>query len=781
MRKNRATFEMPWVLFCYLVLAVAPMSPLKGAEFSAEKAASDFKPLFSEFCFSCHSDDKQKGGLNLEELLRSGFRPQEVEQWSTMVKYLETREMPPEGKKQPSEAQRSQMVELSKRVVEHLKSIVVENPGRVTVRRLNRNEYQNTIRDLLGVEFDVSGEFPGDEVGYGFDNIGDVLSLSPLLLEKYLDAAEVIVKKAIVTDYPPKPNRIRYEAEKMERGNNDSIRVEGSVLGLYREGGGRQRIEIKEDGRYLLRIRASGDQAGLEPPKLGLRVEGQEIKDFDVRNPRREMRYFEQSMELKKGTHRIELAYLNNYVNNDHPDPRLRGDRNLFVDYLDVLGPLDKPLPELPASPRLVISHHPQKKEEATASRKVIRRFATRAYRRPVTDAEFKRLMQLYSMIRNDGGSFLEGVQFVAQAVLTSPHFLFRWELDPAKEGSGFRSLGSHEIASRLSYFLWSSMPDDTLFELADKGVLEKPGVIREQAMRMLKDPKAEALVRNFGGQWLQVRNLKEMTPDPERFPSFSEELRTDMLEETFRFLGEVLQNDRSVMELLDADFTYLNERLARHYGIEGVKGEQFRRVALKPEHHRGGILTQASVLTITSNPTRTSPVIRGKWILEQVLGTPPPPPPPNVPELEEGEKVDQSASLRERLEVHRSNPDCAVCHNKLDPLGFALENYDAIGAWRDYEGPFPIDPSGELPGGESFDGAGDLKKILKSRDDFVRAFARNLLTYSLGRGLEYYDEAVVDQACNTLKSNDHRVSALIAAIVTSRPFLNRNIETAAQ
>ena len=747
--------------------------------FHQKKVVAGLEPLMKEFCISCHSSEKQKGGLNLEELLQSGFQPQHGEQWETLVSYMEKREMPPENKPQPTDAQRSSIIHLSESVVAHLKSIVVENPGRVTVRRLNRDEYNNTIRDLVGVDFEPAADFPGDEVGYGFDNIGDVLSLSPLLLEKYLDAAEQIVDKALVKNYPPKPNKSRHEAEKMQRAG-DSIRAEGSVLGLYRDGGGRDKIEIKKAGRYRIRVRASGDQAGLEPPKLGLRLDGKELKVYEVRNSRRQMKYFDHELKLEPGVKRIEVAYLNNYVNNDHPDPKLRGDRNLFVDYVDVIGPLDLPLPQLPKSHAMIIPKHPDRKSEKQVARKVLNRFASRAYRRPVEKRDVDRLMRLYNLMRHDGGNFQEGVGFAIQGILTSPHFLYRWELDPAVDGDS-RTLQSYEIASRLSYFLWGSMPDDRLFELAKSGELNKPEVIEQEALRMLKNPKAQALVENFGGQWLQVRNLKEMAPDPEHFPAFNESLRADMLEETFRFMGEVMTKDLSLLALLDADFTFLNERLARHYGIPGVKGDEFRKVSLKPGSNRGGVLTQASVLTITSNPTRTSPVIRGKWILEQILGTPPPPPPPNVPELEEGDKVDQTASLRERLEVHRSNPDCAVCHNKLDPLGFALENYDAIGAWRDHEGRFPIDPSGELPGGDAFDGAGDLKKILKSREDFIRSFSRNLLTYALGRGLEYYDQSVVDEACKALKSNDHRFSSLITIIVTSRPFLNRNIETAAK
>jgi len=767
-----------------LLLPAFSAAAAENASPEAELALFKTKtlPFLQEFCFSCHSNERKRGGLNLQDYTSEAPRIEDREMWEAARDMLQSREMPPDNKPQPTEAARQTIVDYIDLQLAKFNCDDTITPGRVTIRRLNRAEYNNTIRDLTGVNFKPAADFPADEVGYGFDNIGDVLSLSPILMEKYLTAAEQVADKAIKLDYPPQPERRRIEAERMKTFQETSrdVRAEGKVLGMYREGGGRADFDIKQPGEYQVVIRASGDQAGPEPPKLGLKIDDKEIKTFAVRNARNKPRTHSVNLRLKPGKHTISIAYLNNYVVSNHPDPRMNGDRNLFADYIDVIGPLNVAPPPPPASHALIIPIQPKRGQERQAAHRILKRFASRAYRRPATDAEVKRLTRFVDIVRAEGGSFNQGIQLAVQAALTSPHFLFRWELDPgAKTNNGIRELNSHQIASRLSYFLWSSMPDEELMRLADEEKLTHKETIAKQARRMLKDPKSAAFVENFAGQWLQIRNLEEMTPDPEHFPSFDDQLRASMKRETELFFEAIMREDRSVLELLDSDFTFLNERLARHYGIDGVKGETFQRVALKPEHNRGGVLTHASILTITSNPTRTSPVIRGKWILEQILGAPPPIPPPGVPELEEESGVDATASLRERLEQHRANPDCAVCHNKLDPLGFALENFDGIGAWRDFDGKFPIDPAGELPGGAKFSGPGDLKTILRKREDFTRALAKNMLTYALGRGLEYYDKCAIDDACKQLKSNEYKFTALVTGIVTSDPFLrqmNQNI-----
>ena len=441
------------------------------------------------------------------------------------------------------------------------------------------------------------------------------------------------------------------------------------------------------------------------------------------------------------------------------------------------------PAESLPESHRRIIFRQPRSPEEyPDAARIILERFATRAYRRPVAPDETAKLLSLVDLVLQSGDGFERGIQLAVQAVLVSPHFLFRVELDsrprpsnePAPPGDGAEPIGEFELASRLSYFLWSTMPDEELFGLASEGRLREPSILAGQVRRMLKDPRSRALVENFGGQWLQIRNLKSVSPDRGRFPGFDEPLRNAMLQETELFTAEILRDDRSILDFLDADFTYVNERLARHYGLPGVKGDQFRRVRLEGSR-RGGLLAQASVLTVTSNPNRTSPVKRGRWVLEQLLGTPPPPPPAGVTPLAEDHVADSSLSLRQRMEQHRSRPSCAVCHNRLDPLGFGLENYDAVGAWREHENNVPVDAAGALPSGESFRGPGELKAMLKGRPrEFARCLAEKLLTYAMGRGLEDSDRCSVEQIVNELESNQYHVSSLVLGVVQSDPFLKR-------
>jgi hypothetical protein len=423
--------------------------------------------------------------------------------------------------------------------------------------------------------------------------------------------------------------------------------------------------------------------------------------------------------------------------------------------------------------PPLPADATPRNRKQAV--RKALTEFARRAFRRPATAEEIDRLVGLVELAEKNGDSYEKGLQLALEAVLVSPHFLFRIELDPDPNNpDAVHPINDFELATRLSYFLWSSMPDDELLGLAEKGTLRKDGSLETQVKRMLKDPKARALVENFAGQWLQLRNLNTAAPDPGVYPAFDDALRTAMVKETELFFEAVMKEDRSILDFVDANYTFVNERLARHYGIPGVKGDAFRRVEL-PGGQRGGVLTQASILTLTSNPTRTSPVKRGKWILENLLGTPPPPPPPDVPELKEGKEVVLTGSLRQRMEQHRAKAECAVCHDKLDPLGFGFENFDGIGGWRTRDGAFDIDPSGVLPDGKSFKGPAELRAILKGRSsEFCRCLSEKMLTYGLGRGLEYYDKCAVDEIAAKVAKGQYRFSALVLAVVESDPFLNR-------
>ena len=583
-------------------------------------------PFLAQHCTRCHGGEEPEAELALDTYRDSANIQQDIELWEKVQRMIEARQMPPSDEPQPAGEELQAVLAAITAEIERYDCTSERRPGRVTLRRLNRVEYNNTIRDLVGVDFRPADDFPADDVGNGFDNIGDVLSLPPVLFEKYLAAAERVVTEAFARDDL------------------------------------RQRILVHQ--------------------------------------PRND---------------------------DDHRE----------------------------------------------ALRRNLADFATRAFRRPATEAEVDRLYDLRRAARRAGLEDDEALQLPLQAVLTSPHFLFRVELDPEPDDAdGIRELNAYEVATRLSYFLWSTMPDDELFALARTGELLQPGVLEAQAARMLRDPRSRALVENFAGQWLQLRDLARLAPDPELFPAFDEELRAAMLEETQTFLETMIRDDRSVLEFLTADYTFVNERLARHYGMDGVSGDEFRRV--ETAGARRGVLTQASILFLTSNPTRTSPVKRGKWILENVLGTPPPPPPPNVPELDdEGELL---GTLRERMEQHRTDPTCAVCHTQMDTLGFGLENFDAIGAWRDRDGRFEIDPAGELPGGADFHSPAELMEILAERKkgDFCRCLTEKMLTYALGRGLESYDRCPVRQVQQRLAENDYRFSALMTGIVTSDPFLAR-------
>jgi mono/diheme cytochrome c family protein len=585
-------------------------------------------PFLAKYCLECHGAAKARGGLDLEKLTGAAGVLEDRATWEEVARRIEAREMPPRQKQQPAPEEIENVVKWVRAELVRADREARRDPGRVTIRRLNRTEYAATIRDLLGVEYDAREEFPSDEVGYGFDNIGDVLSLSPLLLERYMAAAETI------------------SAEAMKPGSEPSRRILGLAPGAPR--------------------------ATAEPEEARLR--------------------------------------------------------------------------------------------------RILENLASRAFRRPVAPEEVDRLASLARVAEKDG--LEEEVRLALQGMLVSPHFLYRVELDPAPDDpEAVHPVTDFELASRLSYFLWSSLPDDELFARARAGVLTSREELVRQALRMLLSPKSKALVENFAAQWLQIRRLETSTPSPALFPGFDESLRDAMLRETELLFETILREDRSLVELLDADFTFLNERLARHYGIPDVRGEEFRRVALPPGPRRG-ILGHASILTSTSNPTRTSPVKRGKWVLEVLLGAPPPPPPPNVPDLVEGPEAVRSGTLRQRMEQHRADPNCSTCHARMDPIGFGLENFDAVGAWREKEGQFTIDASGELPGGSKFRGPQELRGILGAQKDaFRRALAERLLMYALGRGLEPHDRPAVDGIVKSLADQGDKPSALVIAIVSSDPF----------
>ena len=614
----------------------------------AQKIATDavfqsaVVPFVEQYCLDCHGEYDPEGDVSFHDLRSAGQVLDNRDQWERAFKMLRIDGMPPKDwDDRPPRPRREPVLEWLELKLYHVDRNLVDDAGRVTIQRLNRAEYDNTIRDLLGIDdFRPADGFPTDDVGYGFNNIGDVLSLPPLLLEKYVDAAEKIAAAAVV------------------------------------------------------RVPAGGER---------------------------------------------------------------------------------------PVAPgRIVLTEPAERKTAGRAAREIFARLMPRAFRRPVDDAEIDRVIKLVESAVERGDSFERGVEVGLQAILVSPHFLFRIEYDAEPDNpKAQHRISDFELASRLSYFLWSTMPDDELFRLAEQGKLHESDVLDQQVARMLADPKADSLVDNFAGQWLNLGNLAEVEPDPKLFPEFTPELREDMVRETQLFARSIFREDRSLLDFLDADFTFVNQRLATHYGMDGIQGDEFRRVRL-PTGRRAGVLTHAGILTLTSNPNRTSLVRRGKWILDNVLGLELPDPPADIPSLEDGAKQSGASSLREQLKLHRENPACASCHDTLDPLGYGFENFDTVGRWRETSEGAPVDARGTLPGGESFSGPVELVRILKKRErDFSQLITRKMLTYALGRGLALPDSCAVDDVVADLKENDFRFSVLVGGIVHSKPFLMRRGEGA--
>lgn len=742
--------------------------------------ASDVKPFLAKHCIDCHGGDSPEGKVSLEQFGDLASVAAKPDLWHKVQAVISSGKMPPEDEERPDAEAVKKIAAWIEREVLKIDCAGPRDPGRVTIRRLNRTEYRNTIRDLVGVDFRATEDFPVDDAGYGFDNIGDVLSTSPLLLEKYLAAAEAISAEAIDAEHPSiVAPRKRYEAESLDAREGNGSAAFGGFL-FSSNGRLTTTHDAEKAGKFVLQLRSFQQRGGDEAAKLSVSVDGKEVHAFAVEAEQEDPHVYEATVELSAGKHEIAFAFVNDYYNPEAPRRNGR-DRNLFVDYVDVQGPLATDAAPFKESHRRIVTVSPRSSGRSVdaCAREVLRAFASRAYRRPAEDREVSRLVGLVKSVVSEGDSFERGVQLAMQAVLVSPHFLFRIERDQFPDDpTKIHEVTEYELATRLAYFLWSSTPDEELAREAAAGTLRKN--LKEQTRRMLADPKSQALVENFSGQWLETRKLATVSPDAKQFAGFDDALRDAMRQEAELFFGAVVRENLPVTVLLDADFTFVNERLAKHYGIEGVAGEAFRRVKLEGDR-RGGILTLASVLTVTSNPTRTSPVKRGKWIMEQILGTPPPPPPPNVPLLEETEEAAATGSLRQRMEAHIGNPTCASCHRSMDALGLAFENYDAVGRWRDKDGKFDIDASGETPSGRKFAGAKDLKGFLagEDRDLFVRCLAEKMLTYALGRGLEYFDKCTVDDIWGATEKGEYRFAAMVDAIVGSDAFGKRRAKRA--
>lgn len=780
---SRASSWMAVVLLRAAALATLPV----GAHASQVQSQA----LINQYCAVCHNQTLKSGGISLEGLNLSDIAGNSGT-LEKMLRKVHSGEMPPPGMPRPDAPTAAAFTrwmgdELDRSAAAH------PNPGHPTIHRLNRTEYSNAVRDLLTLDIEPGALLPPDDTGYGFDNIGEVLSMAPVLIERYMSVARRVTRLA-VGDEAVKPESVEFRpprnSRRRERSSDD--------LPFDSAGGLSVSYRFPLDAEYVIRIKLA-PAAGFDGP--------QETNNLELRLP------------VKAGTRKVGVTFprqealpeLIGGLRGAAPakpvtpptaspalfaDLRLDGARVKSYDLpegaaaalvsLTISGPYNISGPgETPSRAKIFICRPATANDEKPCAEKIVSTLAYRAFRRPVSDSDIQPLLAFYERGRREG-TFENGVEMALRALLVSPDFLFRIERDPAGLAAGsVYGVNDYELASRLSFFLWSSIPDEELLNLAKQGKLREPAVLSGQVSRMLDDDRSRSLERNFAGQWLYLRNLAQVKPDPDDFPEFDFSLRQSFERETELFFSDILRSDRPVTDLLDSKFTFVNQRLAEHYGISNVYGSQFRRIAVT-DPNRGGLLGQGSILTVTSYPNRTSVVQRGKWILENLLGAPPPPPPPEVPNLKPHGEDGSLLTMRQQMEQHRSNAVCAACHSRMDPLGFALENYDGVGKWRAKDAGHVIDASGKLPDGTQFDGMPGLKELLLTsrREDFVQTVAERLLTYALGRGLETYDRPAVRSIVREASAHDTGARspsfrALIDAIVKSVPFqMRRTPET---
>lgn len=793
--------------------SVARRGTAASAPATITQGASDQRALLDTYCVSCHNERLKTGGLVLEHAELEHVS-QRAETWEKVARKLRVGAMPPVGRPRPDSAMSAGFIRWLEAELDHW-ATDHPNPGRPTIHRLNRTEYTNAVRDLLNVEFDSHALLPADDTDkHGFDNNADVLSISPALLERYMSAARKISRLAVgrsLTDpviatynVPRTLNqdeRISQGTPFGSRGGTAvrhyfpadgeyrvTIRLQRNLYGIIRGLGSTHQLDVRVDGTRIKMFSVGGDARGAPPP-LGYGGTIDADPEWE-RYARAADEGLEVRFSAKAGRRLVAVSFLSNtWVPDDLPQPRQLGfgrdtnemyDSNPLVDSVTIAGPYQvSGVTETSSRRKIFVCQPTRPAEEETCAKRILSTLAHRAYRRPITDAETAPLLQVYKT--RSAQPFDARIEFAVQMILSAPEFLFRIERDPANAAPGSTYLLSDfELASRLSFFLWSSIPDDELLDVATRGTLHDPIVLTRQTRRMLADRRADALVANFADQWLALRNIRNVTPDPDVFQDFDENLREALGQETQLFLASQIREDRSLIELLNANYTFVNERLARHYQIAGVYGERFRKVTFTDQQPRGGLLAQGSLLTVTSYPNRTSPVLRGKWLLENVLSAPPPDPPANVPALKENGANVQPRTVRERLEEHRKNPACAACHAPMDPLGFALENFDAIGGWRTIEAGVPVDSKGALPGGAQFEGLAGLRKLLVTdyKEQFIRAVIERLLSYAVGRNVEYYDLPVVRAIAREAAPDDYHWSAVIVSIVKSLPFRMRRSES---
>jgi mono/diheme cytochrome c family protein len=775
---------------------------------AAAPPASQPRALLDRYCVGCHNQRLQTAGLALDTV-DVGNVGAAAPVWEKVVQKLRSGAMPPPGRPRPDTSSHNALASFLETELDRT-AAARPNPGRPPIHRLNRTEYANVIRDLLALEIDGRSLLPADDAGYGFDNNADVLTISPGLLNRYMSAARKISRLAI-GDPSIRPIGETYQVSSAL--TQDDRMSEDLPFGS--RGGIAIRHYFPLDGEYRLKLRlqrvpASGAIRGLtaETQQLDVRLDGERVVVFTVGGPSKarpmarptspdDTEYkvddadagLEVHFPAKAGTRTIGVSFLKGQSATEGMGPTSlpvwtfgsgRVIEKMGLDSVHIEGPHNTVGPgETPSRAQILVCRPTGSRDEESCAKTILATLARRAYRRPVTDKDVQTLLGFYKAARATGG-FEAGIQGALESILIDPEFLFRIERDPAPgtQPAVYR-LSDLELASRLSFFLWSSIPDDELLDVAARGKLKDPAVLEQQVRRMLADSRSSALVSNFAAQWLHLRNLRAVTPDVNAFPEFDDNLRYAFQRETELFVESQLREDRSVSDLLTANYTFVNERLARHYGIDNVYGNRFRRVTFDDDK-RGGLLGHGSILTVTSYATRTSPVVRGKWLLENILGAPPPPPPPDVPGLPDTGDGGKRMSVRERMERHRANPVCASCHARMDPLGFALENYDGIGKWRDTgESNVRIDASGTLPDGSKFQGPAELRTLLRSRrDEFVGTVTTKLLTYALGRGVEYYDLPTVRQIMREAASSDYHWSSIVLGIVKSMPFQVRSSES---
>jgi mono/diheme cytochrome c family protein len=692
----------------------------------------DARPFLEAHCLKCHGPQKPKGGLDLSAFGDEASVFAKRKSWEDLVRRVRDGEMPPEDRPQPKAVEKERLLAWFAAASARHDASAPRDPGRAGFRRLNRVEYGYTVRDLLGVDLDPADDFPADDSAHGFDTIADVLSIPPLLVEKYFLAAERILDQLLL----PEP-----ESRKLE-------------------GTGDADLDFPASGRYLVRLRASRAAREGAPPRIALSLGGKTVAEIEVKDL--PARSYEAPFHTARGRKHVALAV---------PE-------GVTLASLEVAGPVSVPGAK-EARNRLFFARPGPELPKREAARKVLERFASRAWRRPVRTGEVERLLGLFDAADRRGDAFEKALRLPLSAVLCSPRFVFRIEEDrPSKSPWPVPDV---ELASRLSYFLWSSMPDERLSELAAKGSLREPAVLDAEIRRMLADPKSKALVDHFLDAWLQSEAFRYANPDNRVFPEFHKDwrIRRGMGDELRRFVEGIVKEDRSILEFIDADYTYVNEATAKFYGLPEVKGDQVRKVSL-PDRRRGGLLGMGAILTMTSSPDRTSVVKRGKWILEKILGAPPPPPPPDAGDLKrEDSKAAAPKTLRERMAAHRADPSCASCHSRIDPLGFGLESFDGVGRWREQEAGRPVDATGTLPGGKTFSGPIELKDLLLARkDEFAKMLAEKMMVYALGRGLEDADIQAVREVVEAAKKDGYRFSALAGAVARSYPFQHRRNAT---